>query len=546
MECAVKSRTIIRIALFVTVAMILAIVAGCGESEKKNGGEAPKVEQKLTMGLNASARILDPHKTTNYGDERIMNQLYDGLVALDFDLITIKPSLAESWTVSEDGKTYVFTLRQDVKFHSGKPLTASDVKYSFDRWRDEKTASPTSYKLGLVESVETEGDYTVKITLSATSNTFLLNLTAPYAFILNQEAVEAAGEDYGTKSVDGTGPFIFKEWIPDDRIVCTRNEEYKWGSDVYKNKGPAFLETLVFRFLPEAGTREMEFETGNVDMLTPGSIPRADVERLKSSDKVTAVIYDQPYTDFIGFKLTVPYLKDVRVRQAMNYAIDRKALVDDGIAGLGDPGYGPIAPVTFGYNPEVEQIGYPYDTAKAEALLEEAGWAKDSDGFRYKDGKKLVLKIHYCGGQEYDVVVPMVQAQLRAVGIDVKLVQMEFATLINAINAGEHDSFVMGLNYAHPDGILGYYFRSTNRPYPNRFEFVNKRVDELLDTGISAPAKEDQIAAYQEVQKIIVEEAVWIPLFYQKGVMGVSKSLKDFTPHAMVAYGIPKFMDVHK
>lgn len=532
-------------ARFVALAMLLVLVVGCSQpSPGVEPEEKPDEEQELVLALNASARLIDPHKTTNYADERIMQQTMDCLVYLDYDLATIEPLLAKSWTISDDAKTYVFELRDDVKFHSGKPLTAEDVKYTFDRWRDPETASPTKYKVDLIESVEVEGDYTVKVTLSKPNNTFLLTIASMYGSIVNKEAVESAGEDYGTKVVDGTGPFVFKEWIPDDRIICERNEDYKWGPSIFSNSGPAFAKRLIFRFIPEAGTRLMEFEAGNVDILTPGSTPRAEIERLKKDANISVMPYDQPYSDYIGFKVTTPHLQDVRVRQAMNYAVDREALVEQGLMGLGVPAYGPIAPVTFGYWDGVEEIGYRYDPAKAEALMDEAGWVKESDGFRYKDGKRFVLKVHYCGGQEYDTTVPMAQAYLREVGIDVELIQMEFATLMKAINAGEHEAYVMGLNYPHPNDVLGMYFRSTNRPYPNRFDYANDKVDELLDVGLTHLDKNKQLEAYREIQKIIVEDAVWIPLFFQVGTISVRSDLQAFKTHGI--YGIPKLLDVSK
>jgi glutathione transport system substrate-binding protein len=190
------------------------------------GGPPPDAQAQpntLIIGQPTDADSLDPHKVTAViAVERIYN-LYDTLVNLDFDMETITPGLAESWRVSPDGKNYTFTLKRGVKFHSGKSLTAQDVKYSLDRWRDPATASPTRNRVSEIEEVVAKDDQTVVIRLKDRSNYLLFNLASGFASIVNSEAIKKHGANYGTLAVDGTGPFKFKEWVLRDRFVVERN-----------------------------------------------------------------------------------------------------------------------------------------------------------------------------------------------------------------------------------------------------------------------------------------------------------------------------------
>jgi len=183
----------------------------------------------LIIGQPTDAESLDPHKVTAVIAVERMYNLYDTLVNLDFDLETITPGLADSWQISPDGKTYTFALKKGVKFHSGKPLTAQDVKFTLDRWRDPATASPTKHRIAEVEEVTAKDDHTVVMRLKDRSNYLLFNLASGFASILNPEAIKKHGANYGTLAVDGTGPFKFKEWVLRDRFVAERNPDYAWG-----------------------------------------------------------------------------------------------------------------------------------------------------------------------------------------------------------------------------------------------------------------------------------------------------------------------------
>ncbi|HEX7070172.1 MAG TPA: ABC transporter substrate-binding protein, partial [Rhodothermales bacterium] len=179
-----------------------------------------------------------------------MLKIYDTLVTVQPDLSTIDPGLAESWEVSEDGLTYTFTLKQGVEFHSGDPMTASDVKFTIERWLAEETASPTKHRIAGITRVDAPDDKTVILELEQRNNELLINLASGFGGILNQSFVEEHGADYGTLAVDGTGPFRLENWAPRAEATLTRFEKYTWGPPFFENSGPAHIEKLHFRIIP--------------------------------------------------------------------------------------------------------------------------------------------------------------------------------------------------------------------------------------------------------------------------------------------------------
>src|ERR1700687_6243064 len=202
------------------------------------GGPPPGAHAQpntLIIGQPTDADSLDPHKVSAVIAVERMYNLYDTLVNLDFDMQTITPGLAESWTISPDGKTYTFKLKRGVKFHSGKALTAQDVKYSFDRWRDPATASPTRRRVAEIEEVVAKDDQTVVIRTKDRSNYLLFNLASGFASIVNADAIRQHGANYGTLAADGTGPVTVEEWLLRDRFVVNRIPEYRWGPPMFKN-----------------------------------------------------------------------------------------------------------------------------------------------------------------------------------------------------------------------------------------------------------------------------------------------------------------------
>jgi len=477
---------------------------------------------------------LDPHKTTALSSAEVDYVLYDTLTVQDYDN-TVKPGLAEKWTVSPDGKTYTFTLRRGVRFHSGKPFTSRDVKFTFERWKSVR-GSPTAFNIAPLERIATPNPQTVVLHLKEPLSILLINLAGYAASILNEEFVTRLGDDYGTGvgKVDGTGPFMLREWVRNDRLVVVKNPKYSWGPPIYKNQGPARFDTIIFRTIVEDAPRVAAVELGEAHF-TP-SVPPTQIARLQKEGRVKLIRYSDLNTTFMGFKISRRQLGDAKVRQAINYGINKAELISGVYYGLAEEAYGPLAHGTPGFWPEVLKAGYHYNPSKAKRMLEEAGWHQAREGTtREKDGQPLVINFLYSPGPENESIINLVQAQLAGIGVDMRPQRMEWTAFLAALRAGQHDMFLIGVRYVTAD-VLYFYFHSKQRPAPNRFDWADSETDRLLELSRSSTKEVERLEAYQKLQKIVVDNAIWVPLVHQMRVVIASPKLGTPRMHANVLY----------
>lgn len=520
----------------------LTIVEACSPAAPQQApapeAETPQRGGTLTVQLTADPESLDPHVTTHLWASRTLQLIHDTLVVLDYDG-TIKPGLAESWEVSPDGLIYRFHLRRGVRFHSGKPLTAADVKYSLERWKTTPK-SPTAYNIDQVAAVEAPDEYTVVLRLSQPFVLLLDNLTSGWASILNREAVERLGQNYGVSGAEGTGPFKFVEWTRNQRLVLERNPDYNWGAAIFSNRGPAYVDRVEFRIIPEEGTRVAEFEAGNIDILS--DVPGVEVSRLEKSAAGSVVKYDQLQTSFIGLKTSDPILADVRVRRALNHATNKDEIISSVRYGLATPALGVLHPKTWGYWKGIEQAAYKFDPQRAAQLLDEAGWKPGPDGIRQKDGQRLRLNHIITDTEAAKLQAQVIQEQWRRVGVELQIRPLESAAFFAALRAGEHQTFAINVFYNNAD-VLYFYFHSRQRPAPNRFDWADPRTDELLEKSRSTLDEGQRLQIYEELQRIVHENALWVPLTHDLGVLGVSRRTGGVKVHPSA--WLYKFLDLY-
>ncbi len=521
-----------RIGLLMLLIWMFAI-SGCGAPQTPAPSPAPPPAPEgpqrggtFYWGRIEDTETLDPHRTTTVSSNEVNMLIYDRLVALDYDM-SIQPALAHSWDVSPDGKTYTFHLKKGVRFHSGDELTAHDVKFTMDRWKNLE-GSPSRYLIALLEEVTVIDDYSVEMRLSDPFAIFLDNLAGAYGSILNERFFKEAGEDYGIRLVDGTGPFKFVKWTRMDTLELERNDEYTWGPAVNQNQGPAYLDRVVLKVIPEDGTRIAELESGGIHYTA--NIPQVEVDRLDASSLVNIVRYSDLNTTFVGFRLDYPKLMDVRVRQAINHAINKEEIVEGAFYGMAEVAQGPLAPKTWGWWEDVPKATYGYDPQKANKLLDEAGWKTGADGIREKDGEKLKLVLAYSVGTATDVMMPMIQAHLREVGIEAELRLMEWTAYLEFLRAGQNQLWLMSVRYSNADNLY-FYFHSAQRPAPNRFAWVDERTDELLVKSRTSTSEQERLAAYAELQKIVIENALQIPLVHVGRAVGHAPSVHGLRIH---------------
>lgn len=494
----------------------------------------PAAGATMVFARSEETETLDPHKTTTISSAEVDYLLYDTLTSLDFDN-TVKPGLAEKWDISADGKTYTFTLRSGVKFHSGKALTSADVKFTFDRWKTVR-GSPTAFQIAPVERVEAPNPTTLVLHLKDPFSILLINLSGYAASILNQEFVTRLGDDYGTGAgkIDGTGPFMLREWVRNDRLVVVKNPNYNWGPPIYKNRGPVKLDTVIFRTIIEDAPRVAAIELGEAHFSQV--VPPPQIARLTKEGRVKIIRYSDLNTQFLGFKTGRKHLEDPKVRQAINHGINKPEIISGVYYGLAEEAYGPVAPGTPGWWKDVTRTGYRYNPSKAKRLLDEAGWKQPREGAtREKDGQQLVINFLYFPGPENESLVNLIQAHLAGVGVDARPQRLEWTAFLAALRAGQHDMFFVGVRYVTAD-ILYFYFHSKQRPAPNRFDWVHSETDRLLELSRSSTNDAERADAYQKLQKIVVENAIWVPLVHQKRLVIASPKLDIPRMHANVLY----------
>jgi len=489
-------RNMKKLSLIATAAFAALVMTACGAT----GGSAGGNQDRLVVAQSSDAITLDLHAGNDASSSLVSGQIFETLIVQTPDMELV-PGLATEWTLLEDGITWEFKLREGVTFHNGEPFTANDVKFSFERAAGFAQVAPILGDID-VSSIEVVDDHTIRVATYHPFAPFLRNLAHGAAGIMNQTAVEAAGDTVGQNPV-GTGPFEFVNWINGDEIELRRFEDY-WG-DL-----PAY-ETLVFRAIQENANRLIELETGQIDIAI--AIAPQDVARVEADDNLVLLRQPNFSTQYIGMNTNDPILSDVRVRQAINYAVDVDLILETVLSGVGGRAVGPFGSNVWGFNPNL--TGYGFDEERARELLAEAG---------YPDGFEIELWSSNSGTGP--IIVEAVQNMLGRVGIRVNVSQMEWGAYVEALNQGNHQMFIMGWGTITGDADYGLYalFHSSQDPSAgNRFFLDVPGLDELIDEARSLTdddARREQL--YWEIQEIIVEEAPWVFLITGETVVATS------------------------
>ncbi|MEP3330070.1 ABC transporter substrate-binding protein [Sedimentitalea sp.] len=455
----------------------------------------------LIVGQIAEPKSLDPAAVTAVNDFRILVNLYEGLTRYKSGTLEVEPALAESWTISDDGTEYTFTLKPGVKFHDGTEFNAHAVKFNFDRMLDESHPFhntgpfPLSFFFGSVASTEVVDDLTVKFTLNAPYAPFLSNLAYPTGLIVSPAAVEKHDVDFG-RNPSGTGPFTFAEWRSNEAVVLERNADY-WGD-------PAGTDVVVFRPITDANTRVAEMLAGGIDMMV--EVPPTSLSQFEG-DAFTVAQQAGPHVWFLILNAKEGPFADVRVRQAANYAINKEAIVNDVLEGTAEVAAGPTPPAfAWAYNADLEP--YPYDPDKARELLAEAG----------AEGAELTFYVTEGGSGMLDPIAmgTAIQADLAAVGLNVSIETYEWNTFLGEVNPGlegKADMAEMAWMTNDPDTLPYLALRTGAWPDQGGFNsgyYSNPKVDELLEAARTATDQAERARLYQEMQTIVQQDAPWV------------------------------------
>ncbi len=480
------------LAMFVTV-----VAAGCGGTGNSR--------DTLTVAIGTDASTFDPHFCTDSATEVLNKNLYSNLVRFN-PKMEIVPDLATKWEVSTDGLTWTFDLRDGVKFHDGTAFTAEAVRTNFERVLDEKIGSPRRSVLAMIKSIEVVGPTKIKLTTSYPTGSFLQQLAHPVGAIISPAAIAKYGKDLSRNPV-GTGPFKLKEWDSGDKIVMVRNPDYFDGAPP--------VSQLVWKIVPEDSSRTMLIESGQADVTL--RVPVADLDRLRAKTDLSLLEGPTVMTMYVALNNSRGPLKDVRVRQAMNYAVDKEALAKNIVGGLGIVADAPISQSTWGY----AKIGaYPFDRAKAKDLLKKAGYGKGFEMELWTPVGRYLMDRQ---------VAENLQAQLAEVGIKVTLRPWEFQALMSEVKRGQFDSVLLGWSPSTGDADQGLYpvFHSSQfPPNSNRAFYRNPEVDKLLIDARQATDAQTRLALYRQAEKTIMDEAAWLFLYYPKQVVMTRANVK--------------------
>lgn len=485
--------------------------------------QAPNKNARLTVGWAEPIDTLNPATTGARNQGPLLINIFDTLVWLTPDF-KVEPLLAKSWTVAPDGKTYSFTLREDVKFHDGTDFDAEAVVANIKYITDKETPAKVSIALlGPCKEAVATGKFTVEIKCATPYAPLLTQLGVPYLGIQSPKAIAQYGKDLGLHPT-GTGPYAFVSYEPNQSLVVKRNEAYAWNPASVGHKGPPNIAEIKFQIVPNAQARVSQFQSGQSQMMqqTPGVHWNA----MQKMDRFTAL--PVPITG-LGIFAPVNAKKfptdDIAVRRAIQYAVDKKGVVQLAEAGAIPPSLTPLQPSMTAYDKSLEAM-YPFDPAKAEATLKEGGWTK-KDGFWEKDGKRLTLTITAIStSTSYPLLAQAIQNYLQKIGMEVNVQQLASPAWLAANING--DMSLTPLQYIGVDAdALSNWF--TAGQYFNWSHYSNPKLDALFKQGREETDPAKRLPVYQDIQKILMEEAVMLPIRQNIDLVMTSKKLTGVT-----------------
>ena len=483
-----------------------------------SGCTAASVEREpdwIHMRLKKNPNTLDPARIVDLDSARIAAKLFNGLVGFDAQLQPVG-DLARSWTLSADGRTYCFALRDDVLFSNGRLVTAHDVIFSFERVLAPQTRSPRTWVLSRIQGADAFmqgrldrvtglralGLHRLEITLSEPFAPFLSMLGLTTAYVVPREDVERLGDEFG-RQASGSGPFMLVEWKHNQHVRLRKNPHWR---------GPGPLSSgICYRIIPEDFTAMVAFEKGSLDILP--EIMASEYARYsrdpKWRDCVQQAIGLNTY--YLGLNCRREPFNDVRVRQALNYAIDRPTMLAAILDGRGELASGPVPPLLRrGSAPP----GYGYDPQRARRLLAEAGYP---NGFS--------MQIYQTADIENLDMCQAIQSYLQAVGVRVSIVQLEWSTFLAAVADGEADAFWLSwwADYPDAENFLYPLFHSENLGAGgNRSRYVDARFDSLIEQAVTTPDSQQRDTLYAQCENLIVAQAPWV-FFWHKQVCSIHR-----------------------
>lgn len=513
------------------IIIILAMTglwASCDKSPQNGSGpqkadKPPAYGDILVRGDIGDASNLIPLLASDSASHAVAGMVYNGLVKYDKNM-NIVGDLAESWDISPNGLVITFKLRRGVRWHDGRPFTAADVLFTYQVTVDPQT--PTAYAGDFlkVKKAEALDDYTFRVTYDKPFAPALISWSSA---VLPRHLL--AGKDITQSPLSrhpvGTGPYTFKEWVAGQKIVLASNEDYF--------DGRPYIDGRVTRIIPDTATMFLELRAQNLGMmgLTPLQYTRQTDNNLFRENFTKYRYLAFAYT-YLGYNLKNPLFADKRVRQAISYAINKDEIITGVLLGLGKPAHGPYKPGTWAYNDNVKK--YPYDPARARALLQEAGWADaDGDGVLEKDGRPFAFEILTNQGNETrQKCAEIIQRQLKEVGLSVKIRIVEWSAFVTEfINKRRFDAAILGWTIPlDPDAYDVWHSSKTAPEELNFVSYRNSEADEMLEKGRSAFDQARRKKYYDRFQEILAEDQPYTFLYVPDELIIIANRIRGVAP----------------
>jgi peptide/nickel transport system substrate-binding protein len=511
----------------ISVLILSIFLSACSDdkkSDEKSDGKEEDEFKELVFGRGGDSTSLDPATTTEGEAFKVTKNIFENLVDFGEQDTEIREGLATKWDVSDDGLTYTFTLREGVKFHDGTDFNAEAVVFNFNRWKEGNSGKtgddiPFPYYQSQfgdnIEEVKATGEYEVQFKLKRPQAPFLKNLAMSPFGIASPEAVKKYGDKFNENPV-GTGPFKFVEWKRNDKIVIEKFEDY-WNPEYPK------LDRITFLSIPDNSARLNALLTGEVDLID--GVNYSDVSQIEANSDLQ--IFSRPSMNvaYVGLTSTRGPLQDKKVRQALNHAVDKQAIIEAFYEGYAIPAKNPMPPVIAGYNDAIED--YPFDLEKAKQLLAEAGYP---DGFEIELWAMPVPRPYMPDGQK---VAEAIKSNFEKIGVKAKIVTFEWGTYLEKVAAGEADAFMLGWtgDNGDPDNFLYVLLDKDNIGTNNYSYYSNDELHEILIQAQSEPDENVRNELYKKAQEIIKEDAPWIPLVHSEPLLAGRADIINFKPH---------------
>lgn len=528
-----------------SLAATAALLAGCTAATEPAAEPVAGGTLVYASG-DAEPGCLDPHVGGNYPQALISTQYIESLVSKN-TAGEIIPWLATDWETSKDGLTWDFTLRDDVTFTDGTQFDADAVKANIEHLKDPTTASSTGYlAVGKIDSIEAVAADQVRFTLSAPDSALLESLSQPWVGIQSPAALERE-QAVNCESPVGTGPFVVTTWVKQQSITLERNENYNSAPDDATRTGAALLDSLEWRFIPDAATRYAALQSGDVDV-----IDNAQPNNISSAESDSAIAELNAPRPGASNRLELNSGKapfdDVRVREAFIRAVDVSPGIDSLFFGTAERSYSVLSSV------EADGVSLPdaftVDPDSAKTLLDDAGWDTiDSDGYRTKDGARLTLDFPISTNQSIPAeqsLFEQIQASAKEVGFEVNLLPTDLSSWYGALFTNEYNLVSAPYTKVGADVLRILYHSDSIIPapsgyYANLAQLSDPKLDQILTTASETSDAAERAALYEEAQSIIIDGFYVLPLYDQQNHYLYSTSVEGF--RALPTVSAPTFYD---